>query len=104
METDNASASFVYSEAPVGKSKYVTFRHGKYELIKLIGQGMTSKVFMIRLAKDHNQFFALKVIVNSYFERRQEYILNEVKVLLSFNSNPHIISLVEYGRASFLDN
>lgn len=103
-ETDNASSSFVYSEAPVRKSKYVTFRHGKYELIKLIGQGMTSKVFMIRLSKDHNQVFALKVIVNSYFERRQEYILNEVKVLQSFKSNPHIISLVEYGRASFLDN
>jgi serine/threonine protein kinase len=72
-------------------------------LIRLIGQGMTSKVFMIRLTKDHNQIFALKVIVNQYWERRHEYILNEVKVLESFKSNPHIINVVEYGRASFLD-
>jgi hypothetical protein len=35
------------------KRKYATFQKGKYELLKLIGQGMTSKVFMVRLAKDH---------------------------------------------------
>jgi len=55
------------NEAQSAKRKYATFQKGKYELLKLIGQGMTSKVFMVRLAKDHKQIFALKVITNDYW-------------------------------------
>ena len=57
------------------------FQKGKYELLKLIGQGMTSKVFMVRLASDHSKIFALKVITNEYWAKRKDYILNEVEVL-----------------------
>ena len=66
---------------PQKKSKYATFQKGKYELLKLIGQGMTSKVFMVRLASDHSKIFALKVITNEYWAKRKDYILNEVEVL-----------------------
>jgi carbon catabolite-derepressing protein kinase len=76
---------------------------GKYELIKLIGQGMTSKVFMVRLTADHSQILALKVITNSYWNKRREYIENEIKVLSLMRGHPNIIELKEQGRASFLD-
>lgn len=102
-QVDNDSYNYSGLEKQEEPSKYPTFKKGKYELIRLIGQGMTSKVFMIRLASDHNQIFALKVIMNSYYSKREEYILNEVQVLISFKGNPHIIQLYEYGRASFLD-
>jgi len=64
---------------------------------------MTSKVFMIRLSKDHSKIYALKIITNEYWEKRKDYILNEIKVLRKFKGHPHIIELIEEGRASFLD-
>jgi len=86
-EKEEETKSFVYSEeAPVNeeavnKKLYPTFCKGKYELIKLIGSGMTSKVFMVRLAANHSQIYALKVITNDYWNKRQDYILNEIEVL-----------------------
>ena len=47
--------------------KYPNFQNGKYQLIKVIGQGMTSKVFIIRLTEDNIQLFALKIITNDYW-------------------------------------
>ena len=59
---------------------------------------------MVRLASDHKKIFALKVITNEYWSKRQEYILNEVEVLKQFKDHKHIINLVEQGKASFLDS
>lgn len=52
----NTQQSYNFSQTTYhkDKTKFATFKNGKYELIKLIGQGMTSRVFMIRLTKDHN--------------------------------------------------
>ena len=85
------------------KNAYPTFQYGKYELLKLIGQGMTSMVFMCRLASDHSQVYALKVITNDYWSKRKDYILNEMEVLKKLKGHPHIINLVDEGRASFID-
>ena len=64
---------------------------------------MTSKVFMIRLTADPEKIFALKIITNDYWNKRKDYIMNEIKVLKMYKGHPHIIELVDEGQASFLD-
>jgi len=43
------------------------------------------------------------VITNDYWEKRKDYILNEIGVLKKLKGHPHIINLIDEGRASFVD-
>ena len=77
------------------------FKNGMYEMVKIIGQGMTSKVFQIRMTLDPELMFALKIITNEYYAQQPDLIQNEIDILKKFRYHPNIVNLIDHGKASF---
>lgn len=59
----------------------------KYQILKMIGQGNMGRVFLVK-DLSLNRLYALKVVFSNEdnYEERKELILNEAKIMSSFNS------------------
>lgn len=70
----------------------------KMEILKSLGEGNTSKVYLARNIKD-GTFCALKILKEEFLRKDADSILavqNEIMILKSLN-HPRIIRMQEYG-------
>jgi len=59
------------SSGEILKEKTYTTFDGKYEVIKKLGAGRTSRVYLCRLINMHKKKFALKIFRNEYLEDKE---------------------------------
>jgi len=69
-----------------------------YELIKVIGQGSSAKVWLARLIEDPTQEFAIKIMSTKYMENKEsrKAIRKEVEILCSLD-HEGIVQLYDFG-------
>lgn len=70
-----------------------------YEVVKSIGEGNSSKVYLAREIKDHSRFVAIKVLKEEFLRKDPSAILsvqNEIVILKSLK-HPGLINLIDYG-------
>lgn len=75
--------------------------NGQYEIIKSLGEGNTSKVYLARKLSNPLEQVALKVLKEEFLKRdsdSMESVRNEITILKSLK-HQGIISMVEYGDA-----
>ncbi len=73
--------------------------HAKYKIIKTIGKGSLSTVYLAQSLKDEN-LVAVKILNNNLISHRlEDYIRfqNEVKIVSALN-HPHIIKILDHGQ------
>ena len=73
--------------------------NNKFEILKSLGEGNTSKVYLARALENQSQLVAIKVIKDEFLRRDADSILsvqNEITILKNLN-NPGLIKLIEYG-------
>ena len=73
--------------------------NNKYELLKSIGHGKTSKVYLCRSLADPSAYFALKIIKEEFICHSRNHIQmieQEISILRGLK-HKNIIQLVEYG-------
>lgn len=73
--------------------------NNQYEIIKSLGEGNTSKVYLGKEVANPNNFVAIKVMKEEYLKRDSDSILsvqNEITVLKELE-HPGIIRLLSYG-------
>ena len=73
--------------------------NNKYEIIKSLGEGNTSKVYLAQALDNQNQQVAIKVIKDEFLRRDADSILsvqNEITILKNLQHNG-LIQLFEYG-------
>jgi len=74
--------------------------NGKYEILKSLGEGNTSKVYLGKL-KDTEEYAAIKILKEEFLRRDQDSILsvhNEITILKNLQ-HAGIINMFEYGDA-----
>lgn len=71
----------------------------RYELIKSVGKGNTSEVFMARDRKNPQELQAVKIYHEDFLTERQGYqkVENEIETLRSLK-HPNIISIYDHGK------
>ncbi len=75
--------------------------NGQYEIIKSLGEGNTSKVYLARKLSNPSEQVAIKVLKEEFLKRdsdSMESVRNEITILKSLK-HQGIISMVEYGDA-----
>ena len=75
--------------------------NGKYEILKSLGEGNTSKVYLGRSTDGTEQYAAIKILKEEFLRRDQDSILsvhNEITILKNL-SHSGIINMLEYGDA-----
>jgi serine/threonine protein kinase len=75
--------------------------NGKYEILKSLGEGNTSKVYLGRATDGSEQYAAIKILKEEFLRRDQDSILsvhNEITILKNL-SHAGIINMLEYGDA-----
>lgn len=73
--------------------------NNKYEIIKSLGEGNTSKVYLAKSIENANQQVAIKVIKDEFLRRDSDSILsvqNEITILKNLQ-HPGLVQLLEYG-------
>lgn len=82
-------------------SRTNTVFNNKYEILKILGEGNTSKVYLGKHI-DEEKYVAIKILRSDYLQKSREEALvavqNEISVLRSMQ-HPGIINLYEYGDA-----
>lgn len=79
-------------------TKYPIFNQ-RYEILKSLGEGNTSKVYLARELQAPNNLLAVKVMKEEYLRRDKDSIYsveNEITILNDL-SHPGIIRLLGYG-------
>ena len=81
--------------------KHPIFNH-KYEIMKSLGEGNTSKVYLGKLIESEGEtFVAIKIMKEEFLRRDQDSILsvhNEITILKNLQHHG-IINMYEYGDA-----
>ena len=73
--------------------------NGRFEILKSLGEGNTSKVYLARDLLDANCFVAIKILKEEFLRRDNDSILsvhNEITILKNLN-HQGIIKMLEYG-------
>jgi len=80
------------------KKKHPVFMN-EYDIISSLGEGNTSKVYLIRSIKEPSKQYALKLIRDEFLNRDEnslKSVQQEIQILKSLE-HPHIIKCVGYG-------
>ena len=75
--------------------------NGAYEIIRSLGEGNTSKVYLGRSLKDPNLTVAIKIIKNEFLNRDNNSLFsvqNEITILKNLQ-HQNIVQLIDYGDA-----
>ena len=75
--------------------------NGKFEILKSLGEGNTSKVYLGRLIGGNDQYAAIKILKEEFLNRDQDSIVsvhNEITILKNLQ-HAGIINMYEYGDA-----
>jgi serine/threonine protein kinase len=75
--------------------------NGKFEILKSLGEGHTSKVYLARNIEDPNQHVAVKILKDEFLRRDNDSILsvhNEITILKNLD-HFGIIRMMDYGDA-----
>jgi serine/threonine protein kinase len=75
--------------------------NGKFEILKSLGEGNTSKVYLARSLEDANRHVAVKILKDEFLRRDNDSILsvhNEITILKNLD-HAGIIRMVDYGDA-----
>jgi serine/threonine protein kinase len=75
--------------------------NGKFEILKSLGEGNTSKVYLGRLIGGNDQYAAIKILKEEFLNRDQDSIVsvhNEITILKNLQ-HVGIINMYEYGDA-----
>lgn len=67
----------------------------RYEVMRVLGEGATSSVYLVRDKKDVGQLWALKQLTHSTTEIERESLLQEVKFLSNL-SHENLVCLIDY--------
>lgn len=75
-----------------------------YDLVKVIGKGSTSKVWLARYVDDHSLTFAIKIMSSSYLKLKNSRanIKKEVEILSSLD-HEGVIQIYEYGEDGVIE-
>lgn len=71
----------------------------KYEIVSSLGEGNTSKVYLIRSIEDPKQKFALKLLREHFLNRDKDSIRSveqEIMILKGLNHS-NIVNIISYG-------
>lgn len=74
--------------------------NGKFEILKSLGEGNTSKVYLAKNIEDHSTF-AVKILKEEFLRRDEDSILsvqNEITILKNLQHSG-IIKMVDFGDA-----
>ena len=80
------------------KKEHPVFNN-EYDIISSLGEGNTSKVYLIRSQQDPSKKYALKLIRDEFLKRDESSLLSvqqEIQILKSLQ-HPHIINCIAYG-------
>jgi len=86
---------------PQVQAKQHPIFNGKFEILKSLGEGNTSKVYLARSLEDANQHVAVKILKDEFLRRDNDSILsvhNEITILKNLD-HCGIIRMVDYGDA-----
>lgn len=75
--------------------------NGKYEILKSLGEGNTSKVYLARSLENSVNHVAVKILKDEFLRRDNDSILsvhNEITILKNLDHNG-IIRMIDYGDA-----
>ena len=75
--------------------------NGKYEILKSLGEGNTSKVYLARSLENPSHHVAVKILKDEFLRRDNDSILsvhNEITILKNLN-HLGIIHMIDYGDA-----
>jgi len=77
--------------------------NNKYEIVKSLGEGNTSKVYLGKAINEENEhkFVAIKILKEEFLRRDQDSIVsvhNEITILKNL-SHSGIVNMHEYGDA-----
>ncbi len=75
--------------------------NGKYEILKSLGEGNTSKVYLARCLENPTHHVAVKILKDEFLRRDNDSILsvhNEITILKNLN-HLGIIHMIDYGDA-----
>jgi len=98
-ESNTNSAS---SQSSFEESAYPRLNN-TYELIKILGEGSTAKVWLARLIEEPSKLFAIK-IMNAKFLKMESSICSvkkEIKILKGLD-HEGIIKLLEFGDSGII--
>lgn len=73
--------------------------NGKYEILKSLGEGNTSKVYLGKLIGGNEEYAAIKILKEEFLRRDSDSILsvhNEITILKNLQHSG-IINMLEYG-------
>jgi serine/threonine protein kinase len=73
--------------------------NGQYEILKSLGEGNTSKVYLGRSLQQPDRFVAIKILKEEFLRRDEESILsvqNEITILKNLN-HEGIIRMHDFG-------
>lgn len=85
------------------KQKHPIFNK-EYEILSSLGEGNTSKVYLVRSIKNPNKQFALKLLREEFLQRDKESIKSveqEIQILQGLN-HQNIVNIVGYGSDGFV--
>ena len=80
------------------RKRHPVFNH-EYEIISTLGDGNTSKVYLLKSIKEPEKEYALKLISNEYLTRHEDAfdsVKQEIKILQSIK-HEHVIKCIGYG-------
>lgn len=80
------------------KLKHPVF-NGEYEILSSLGEGNTSKVYLVRSIKEPKKQFALKLLREEFLQRDQDSIKSveqEIQILQGLN-HQNIVNIIGYG-------
>jgi serine/threonine protein kinase len=75
--------------------------NGTYEILKSLGEGNTSKVYLARNMQNTTEHVAIKILKDEFLKRDHDSILsvhNEITILKNLD-HAGIIRMVDYGDA-----
>jgi len=96
----NASQTTLSSNNSTTPQAHPIF-NGKFEILKSLGEGNTSKVYLGRLIGGNDQYAAIKILKEEFLNRDQDSIVsvhNEITILKNLQ-HAGIINMYEYGDA-----
>merc|ERR1719364_469789 len=103
MEKTNQLQRMKSPTKKANKMKHPVFI-GEYEILSSLGEGNTSKVYLVRSIKEPKKQYALKLLREEFLQRDQDSIKSveqEIQILQGLNHS-NIVSIMGYGSDGYV--